>query len=354
MNEVISVEGQPMSDCPLVSVIIPALNAAATVAQAIESIANQSYRNVEIIVVDNGSKDLTCDVVKELLSKDNRICLIESGRTGVSNARNIGMEAAKGNYIAFCDADDRMTEDGLCKLLEHKKDADIVAGGVYFDTISSEGDVVSSSPKMVKEMVCAQGKELGPYFEDLWERNYLQSCWSKIYSTNFIRQTGVRFDERLSSYEDLAFVLDCLSNRARFVAIPSISYRYSRSTLESNSTRYKHDMAEQMQCVAERVVTFYQEVLEEKDSASCTEHVVRMLTVAINNAQKTRGGLCAAKKAIADVFEKRVFYSATRSASKYPNRYSHMLVCLGVRRHYGAITLLATLRNLIRSVRVAK
>ena len=339
---------------PLVSVIIPAYNAESTICRAIESISSQSYQCVEIIVVDNGSSDSTREVVSGLLHEDERIRLVEAGRTGVSNARNVGIEASKGDYIVFCDADDEMERGALSHLLEHRSDGEIVAGGVSFDVIDAEGKVVSSFPRRISASVRVRGRELSEHFEVLWARNYLQSCWAKLYSASFIRQTGVRFDESLSSYEDLTFVLDCLSSGARFVAIPDICYRYLRSVSETNSTRYKPDMTDQMQRVAERVVTFYKEVLGRCGDPSCSEHVVRMLTIAVNNALKAEGGICAAERAIADVYSRPVFRDATLSATTYPNRYSYLLVRLGAGKHYVAVALLARLRNWIRSMRVAK
>lgn len=339
---------------PLISVIIPAFNAALTIRRAIESISRQSYQHVEIIVVDNGSSDSTSDVVDEMLREDKRIHLIKSGQTGVSNARNIGIEASNGDYIVFCDADDKMEEGALSHLLEHRGDAEIIAGGVSFDAIDAEGNVASSSPRRITTSVQARGRELNEHFEVLWARNYLQSCCAKLYSASFIRKTGVRFDERLSSYEDLTFVLDCLSNGARFIAIPDICYRYLRTVSETNSTRYKPDMTDQMQRVSERVVMFYEEVLGRCCDSSCAQHVVRMLTISVNNALKARGGSAVAKKAISDIFSRPVFRDVALSASTFPNRYSCLLVRLGKGRHYGAIALLAKFRNWIRSMRVAE
>lgn len=338
---------------PSVSVIIPALNAALSIDRAVESAAAQRDCSIEVIVVDNGSVDGTCDAVREISRTDSRVRLIESGPTGVSHARNVGMDAARGDYIVFCDADDEMERGALSLLLEHSDEVDIVAGGVSFDTMDAEGKVMTSSPRRLKTSVVARNASLGEIFEDLWANNYLQGCWSKIYSAEFIRKSGVKFNERLSSYEDLSFVLDCLSHGASFKAVPNICYRYRRSTSETNSTRYKSDMTDQMRIVSELLVEFYSNVLGRGGDPSCAGHVIRMLTIAVNNAQKSPGGARAAKEAVADIFAQPVFRDAALSVAVYPNKYSHLLVRLGVRQRYGSIVLLANLRNWIRSIRVA-
>ncbi|WP_075280101.1 glycosyltransferase family 2 protein [Thermophilibacter provencensis] len=338
---------------PLVSIVIPTLDAASVIRCSVASALRQSRSNIEVVVVDNGSSDRTRDVVREFSRGDSRVRLVDSGRTGVSHARNVGIAEARGDYIAFCDADDEMENDAISSLLGYAQDADIVAGGMSFDIVDAERRTVSSSVRRVVSPASARGKELGAYFEGLWTSNYLQSCCSKLFSLDFLRRSGMRFDERLSSYEDLSFVLDCLSHDARFMAVPDICYHYLRSTSETNSTRYKPDMTDQMENVAERVVTFYRTVLERGGDASCSEHIVQLLVVAVNNAQNTPGGGKAIRAAMADLFARRVFAEATSTATTYPNRYSKLVCSLASRRCYSAVEFLAWIRNRVRSVRVA-
>jgi glycosyltransferase involved in cell wall biosynthesis len=89
---------------PLVSIIMPAFNAGKTINESISSVINQSYKNWELIVVNDGSKDNTSEIVKKF--KNENILLIEQINKGVSNARNVGIHNSKGEYIAFLDADD--------------------------------------------------------------------------------------------------------------------------------------------------------------------------------------------------------------------------------------------------------
>ncbi|MEO1342193.1 MAG: glycosyltransferase [Cyanobacteria bacterium J06635_13] len=99
--------------CPLISVVIPAYNAAELIGETIESVIRQSFPDWELIVVDDGSTDNTVSVVEDFCTKDSRIRLISQPNSGVSIARNSGAEKAKGELISFLDSDDMWLEDKL-------------------------------------------------------------------------------------------------------------------------------------------------------------------------------------------------------------------------------------------------
>ncbi len=102
---------------PLVSVIIPVYNAENFIEQTIQSVLNQTIQDFEIIVSNDGSKDNSGAVIQALQKKDNRIIYISKSNSGVSDTRNMGVENAKGKYLAFLDADDIWKQDNLEKRL---------------------------------------------------------------------------------------------------------------------------------------------------------------------------------------------------------------------------------------------
>ena len=107
---------------PLVSIIMPAYNCERYIAEAITSVINQTYPNLELIVIDDSSQDNTANIVKKLALKDMRINLYQNERNmGVSKTRNKGIEIAKGEWIAFLDSDDCWTSDKLEKQMEFIK-----------------------------------------------------------------------------------------------------------------------------------------------------------------------------------------------------------------------------------------
>lgn len=103
----------------LVSVIMPAYNAEKSIAESIESVLDQTYRNFELLVIDDFSKDQTIQIVEQFMLKDNRIKIIKnSNNKGVAETRNVGLNQAKGDYVAFLDSDDLWCEDKLKKQVE--------------------------------------------------------------------------------------------------------------------------------------------------------------------------------------------------------------------------------------------
>ena len=118
-----------------VSVIVPAYNAEKVVENCIGSISKQSLKDIEIIAVDDGSKDSTRKVLEKLAEGDNRIRLIKKDKNeGLSAARNSALEIATGEYVGFVDADDWVEEDTFERMFREGKGADLIVSGYKHDT----------------------------------------------------------------------------------------------------------------------------------------------------------------------------------------------------------------------------
>ena len=109
-----------------VSIIVPIYNMEQYLNRCLESIINQTYENIEIILINDGSKDNSLEICKNYAKKDNRIMIIDQKNSGVSSARNSGLDKATGEYLAFVDPDDWIDKDGIEKMvdfaLKHKCD----------------------------------------------------------------------------------------------------------------------------------------------------------------------------------------------------------------------------------------
>lgn len=140
---------------PLISVIIPAYNAETFLAKTLESVLSQTYQNIEILVVDDGSTDKTAEIVKSFARKDKRVSLLQQSNAGVAAARNLAIEKSRGEYIAPIDADDIWYPQNLEKQLEcliksepsvgvvyswslDINEKDLLTGGFYNSTIEGE------------------------------------------------------------------------------------------------------------------------------------------------------------------------------------------------------------------------
>jgi glycosyltransferase involved in cell wall biosynthesis len=116
---------------PLVSVIVPAYNAERTISKTVNSVVSQSYNNIEIIVVDDGSEDNTASVVRSFSRRDSRIQLLQQPNLGVAKARNLGIKNSSGEFIATIDADDVWLQQFIEKLVSCMLEAGPSVGLAY-------------------------------------------------------------------------------------------------------------------------------------------------------------------------------------------------------------------------------
>ena len=184
----------------MISVIIPMYNSAAVIERCLTSVMRQSFRDIEIIVIDDGSTDHGADVVLELASKDDRIRYIRQENGGVSRARNRGLEEAKGEWICFIDSDDAVEEDYLSSLYNciQETDCDIVMCGFRAVTGNRSVDFLLSDAEM--------DSLKGNLREDLVTlRCFVSSPCMKIFRKDRIEELHLRFREDMVLAEDRYF-----------------------------------------------------------------------------------------------------------------------------------------------------
>lgn len=179
---------------PIVSVIIPTYNRAHLVGRAIESVLNQTYQGFELIIIDDGSKDNTVEVINKFQQKDNRIIYLKHDKNkGGSAARNTGIKASRGEYIAFLDSDDEWLPEKLEKQINvFKKSSDnigLVYSG-YYEVLEQNGEVLSKIIPIFK----------GDIYKNILKSNILGSPTPLIRKICF-EKAGL-FDETLLSCQD--------------------------------------------------------------------------------------------------------------------------------------------------------
>lgn len=216
-NQIVSTPGK--STAELISVIVPAYNAEKFIGRCIRSIQNQTYGNLEIIIVNDGSADGTKQICQRYCDLDSRIRLISQENQGVSAARNRGIDDSKGEYIAFVDADDTMPPKALeillGSLLQGK--ADIVGGtmrAVYNDGTIKEK--MTADPEIWKGEMALE--------KSLKDNPYTYSVWGKLFRKGFIGKT--RFVEQRHIHEDSFFLFECFVNKPEMVCISECVYEY--------------------------------------------------------------------------------------------------------------------------------
>lgn len=243
-------------DRPKISIIVPVYQVEKYLNECITSIVNQTYRNLEIILVDDGSTDCCpklCDIWAE---KDQRIRVIHKKNGGLSDARNKGLEVSTGEYIGFVDSDDRIREDMYEKLYEslEKYHAEIAeCGTVYFTDESIIRKVCQ------KKIICCSNQEA---MEGLISDTvFHQTVWNKLYSRNCLE--NISFE--MGKYnEDEFWTYQIFHNAQRVVAIPECCYWYrqrEKSIMSSDFSYKRLDALEakykRMQFIEQKYSEFY-------------------------------------------------------------------------------------------------
>ncbi len=208
----------------LISVIVPVYNVEKYIKECLESIINQTYRNIEIILVDDGSTDNSGKICDEYAKIDSRIKVIHKENEGISKTRNIGIEKACGEYIQFADSDDYMEIDAIEKIYNIAKEynADIVSFSHY---ILNNGKLIGDYNNTIKELNTSEAiKEL---LLDNKIRNYL---WEKMWKRELFKE--IRFPEG-KKFEDIAttaFLFE-KANKVVFYDYPEYYYRQREGSI---------------------------------------------------------------------------------------------------------------------------
>ncbi len=191
---------------PFVSVIIPIYNTEEFIERSVESIIAQSYGNLEIILVDDGSEDGSREACRKLIERDSRIKYFYQKNRGVSAARNLGLKEATGKYIFFCDSDDTWKSGLIKKVVRvfEEKGSDMVRFG--FESMTP--DLVKSSELMDAELLVRDA--VVEYFSNDKVIFNMSGCVLGAYRRSVILENELYFDEELAMGEDGKFVMQYL------------------------------------------------------------------------------------------------------------------------------------------------
>ncbi|MDY5912888.1 MAG: glycosyltransferase family 2 protein [Inconstantimicrobium porci] len=207
-----------VNDSKLVSIIVPVYNVEKYLNRCLDGMVKQTYKNIEIILIDDGSKDnsgIICDEYKEF---DDRIKVIHKDNTGVSDSRNAGLNIAKGHYITFVDSDDYISEmyvEVLVNALE-ENDCDIAILSAV--DVDENGKILITHNKYGKTVMNREDT----YIEFLREVMFQSVCWGKLYKRELVE--NIRFDLKMKISEDMKFLCGVLKKINKAVYIPNKEY----------------------------------------------------------------------------------------------------------------------------------
>ena len=223
---------------PLVTVVVPAYNTEKYIDKCLQSLLNQSYREIEVIVIDDGSKDRTNEICKKYEQLDSRFRLISKKNTGVSDTRNVGIHHAKGKFIIFVDSDDYVTNDYIDTLVREADTAQLVCAEYFLVNENQEECHKSELSSTDKKIMSANDAINMLQKQDAFQ-GYL---WNKIFLRDIIINESIWFDSRIKIWEDMLFCLKYLMKieTVCYVGKP-IYYYVQRSSSAMNNNIWKEN-----------------------------------------------------------------------------------------------------------------
>lgn len=208
-----------------VSIVLPIYNSQNTLKETILSILNQTYTNLEIIAINDGSTDNSDKICKEIAQKDKRLKYSYRSNKGVSYTRNEAIRKSTGKYIMFIDSDDKYKSDTIEKMVSYIENYELVICGYERINLKTNRSVI----KKIKKTEFLQSN-----FEEMikitQKNNLFNQIWNKIYKSQIIKENNILFDESISLGEDFKFVLDYVSKCRKVMFIDDILYSYINGT----------------------------------------------------------------------------------------------------------------------------
>lgn len=233
----IKLKGYIMNKQPLISVVIPMYNAEKFIRKPLEHLIHQTYKNLEIIVVDDGSNDNCAEIVKNYEKQDKRIKLIQQKNGGVSVASNTGLAAAKGEYVHIHDHDDFVNLDYFEKMANAATltNADVLCGEVNqpeynFPVFNSIEICISLEDKILKTRA-----------------NKFNPAWRYVYKTSFLRDKKLLFEPAVLGAQDILFSKPAIILADTVATVPGAIYNVvnTATALGKNKKKLKQSVSEE-------------------------------------------------------------------------------------------------------------
>lgn len=284
---------------PKLSVIIPVYNVENYLSKCIESVINQSFKDFELILINDGSTDRSGQICDEYLTKDKRIRVIHKNNEGVSKARNIGIDESKGEYLIFIDSDDWIEYNTFQCLIENIEiyKSDLIISGMIYDYYENEV-LISNIKKTTDFLVNVNKKSLQVNFSNLFEKvNFLSSC-NKMFLSKIIKNNNIKFDENSIIYEDFNFNLNVINNSNNITIVPNLLYHYRINSQECIlSKRRKINLVSDIHKVSSSLLNFLNEInVCEEEKIKFYEYIFVLYHHCLNKLTEERNFLVSKEK----------------------------------------------------------
>lgn len=270
-----------VSVSPTVSIIVPLFNAENVINRCVDSILKQTYRDFELILVDDGSQDASGNICDDYAARDSRIHVIHKENTGVSDSRNIAIQNARGTYLQFVDSDDWLAPEatGLLISSANAYPCELVVSDFYRvidNRIAHKGSI--------QENGILSREEFASFMMEKPADFYYGVLWNKLYKKSLIEQFQLKMDTEISWCEDFMFNLEyiCHVKNIYVLRVPIYYYVKTRHSLSTQGISLTKTI-KMKTMVFEYYKKFYKEVFDEKDYEKSKLQVYRFFLDAAND-----------------------------------------------------------------------
>ena len=244
---------------PKISIIVPVYNMEKYLQKSLSSFTQQTFKDIEIVIVDDGSKDESYKIYNSFAEKDNRVKIVRKENAGVSEARNTGIDNANGEFLMFADPDDWMDEK-CCEVMyteQEKTDADLVLADVIvvkngknetWNLFSKPFTTTDHEFIKLYQKTCI-GYSFNPMPAVKWKTPGLGSPWNKLFKRSIIQENHLRFDPYVKGiYDDNLFTLHYLmpTNSISYIQYPVYNYLLITSSITRSYKANSLDISERI------------------------------------------------------------------------------------------------------------
>lgn len=284
------------------SVIVPVYNVKSYLDACLESICSSGDEDFEVICVDDGSTDGSSLILGEWAMRDARIRVIPKANGGVSSARNVGIDASRGEYLCFVDADDKMAEHGIDYVLHacDELDADVIV----FSAVPEPAD--EATPWLVRHMT-APDRAPEPFSPEMaLGEDASPFVWAHAFRRELVVSNGLHFDPLLTLGEDVAWLVSCLPHARSIAYVSDVVYVYrvarEGSLMDTHQKGSEQQLSRHLDVVESAYASWDRLGLLERWSEELTNWAVRyVFYAALRSSEELRGGLAVRMRDIWDV-----------------------------------------------------
>lgn len=216
INQTISLED-------MVSVIVPVYNAELFLKKCLDSIQNQTVSDIEVVLVNDGSKDASLEMCREYAAEDCRIKVVDQPNRGVSEARNVGVDNSTGDYLMFVDADDWLAPDAIESCVPYLGKYDVIRFSAY---VVGKEDTTRCS--------LGASSDRNSVISSVISRDTIVACWGALFSRRLFVENNIRFDKALTVGEDWLVTAELIRHSRSIKLLPEVyAYYYNKTNVSS-------------------------------------------------------------------------------------------------------------------------